>query len=349
MVPESNVGDYLAEPGVDAGMNRGQVFLLVLLGGLSALLLYLISPFLEYILLAMVIGYILFPLHTRMAEHVGRSISPLLLIAGSLLVVIFPVYYIITRFIRDLEAVARGEANLQTDVIEEQLAELLGIDVDFLELLEMAAELLVDMLLGDGMEIVTLVLHASLGIAIVLFLVYYILRDGERFIAWLREMMPFPPAVTDRLIDQIDRTVWGAVIGHGFAAFVQAIVAGIGLYLVGIPNVFFWTFVMFILAFLPLIGVFLVWGPAAIYLYLIGNTVEGVLLAVYGLTLVSMIDYYARPIVIDRRARLNPAVILIGVFGGLYTMGFIGLFVGPIAIGVFVATLETVRKDYDRI
>lgn len=154
-----------------------------------------------------------------------------------------------------------------------------------------------------------------------MFLVFYLLRDGSDFVDWLLAAVPLPEKVSKDLVDQIDRTTWGAVIGHGFAALVQAIVAGVGLYLVGIPNVFFWSFVMFILAFLPLIGAFLVWGPAAFYLYLAGDTLEGALLAVYGVFFVSLIDYYARPLVIDQQARLNPAVLLIGVFGGLYTWG----------------------------
>ena len=57
-----------------------------------------------------------------------------------------------------------------------------------------------------------------------------------------------------------------------------------------------------------------------------------------------MIDYYVRPLVIDREARLNPGVILVGVFGGIYTFGFVGLFVGPIVIGVLAATLETINS-----
>lgn len=338
-------------------MNRGQAFLLFILAIVSALLYVITEPFLAYVIFAVILAYVLYPLHKRLApwlsdhtsERIGRFISPLVLMIGAVFAVLIPLGYVVVRLVTDLESIAAGESGLQTRVLEERFAELTGVEIDFVQGLELVGEVLVEAIAGDATNLLLSLLDLALGGALVLFLVFYLLRDGPRFVVWLRENTPLPEHVANRLIEQIDKTTWGAVIGHGFAALVQAIVAGIGLYFVGIPNVFFWTFVMFILAFLPLIGAFLVWAPAAGYLYLIGDVGEGVFLAVYGLLIVSLIDYYVRPIVIDRRARLNPAVLLVGVFGGLYSMGFIGLFVGPIIIGLFVATVQTVKDDYNTI
>ena len=330
-------------------MNRGQAFLLLVLGLAGLLVFVLVLPFVEYVLLAIILAYVLYPAHQRLERHVGASVSPILLILGSILVAVVPILYIGNRFADELEAIAEGETGLQTEVIEAEITELTGLELNLVEALSETGEWMLEVLFGDVTGIVAVGLHISLGFALVFFLVFYLLRDGPEFVAWLRPTIPLPRRVTDRLFFKIERTTWGAVIGHGFAALVQAVVAGLGLYFVGLPNVLFWTFVMFVLAFLPLIGVFLVWAPAAVYLMLIGDSAAGVLLALYGFTIVSMIDYYVRPIVIDQQARLNPAVILVGVFGGLYTLGFIGIFVGPIAIGVLAATLEVFRADYDRI
>ncbi len=338
-------------------MNRGQAFLLLVFAVVSTLLYVVAAPFLEYVIFAVILGYVLYPAHRslstvlgeRFSVRVGEFLSPLILILGSMVLLALPLAYVVSRFVRDLQAIARGESELQTELIEATIAEQFGVELNVVEGIELVGEALVGALVGDATGLLFTALDLALGAALVLFLVFYILRDGPKFVGWLRANTPLPGTVVDKLIEQIDKTTWGAVIGHGFAALVQAIVAGVGLYVVGIPNVFFWTFVMFILAFLPLIGAFLVWAPAAGYLYLIGDTVDGVFLAIYGLLIVSMIDYYVRPLVIDRRARLNPAVLLVGVFGGLYSMGFVGLFVGPITIGVFVATVRTIQEDYNEI
>ena len=336
-------------------MQRGHAFLLALLAVVSLLVFVVVSPFLEYILLALILAYVLAPLHDRLVgvlerrTPIGRfaePVSAVALLVGSFVALVLPLAYLSAAFLEDLRQISRGETDLETDLIEDRLAEFAGVEIDVQESAGFATEWVFDVFFGDVSALVEVALHASLGVALVLFLVFYLLLDGRSLVAWLTEASPLSPEVSATLIDQIDRTTWGAVIGHAFAAVVQALVAGLGFYLAGISNVVFWTIVMVILAFLPLIGVFLVWAPAAGYLYLVGEPSSAAFLALYGLTVVSFIDYFVRPIVIDKRARLNPAVILVGVFGGVYTLGFVGLFVGPILIGVLVAIVETFRTEY---
>ncbi|MEM4781276.1 MAG: AI-2E family transporter, partial [Halalkalicoccus sp.] len=145
-----------------------------------------------------------------------------------------------------------------------------------------------------------------------------------------------------------DRHV-GARVAVERDQLIEGAIAGLGLFATGIPNAAFWTFVMIVLALLPLIGAFMVWAPAAGYLFVIGEAGSATLLFAYGIVVVSMIDNYARPILIDREAQLNPGVILVGVFGGVYALGFVGLFVGPIALGVLAAALVTFAEEYDRL
>lgn len=106
---------------------------------------------------------------------------------------------------------------------------------------------------------------------------------------------------------------------------------------------------MAVLALLPIIGAFLVWWPAAAYLVAVGQPTAGILLALYGLTVVSLFDNFARPLIIDRQANLNPGVLLIGVVGGICSIGFTGVFIGPIIVAVLAAALETYRTEFDSL
>lgn len=332
-------------------MNRGQAFLLGLIGVVSAVTLLIVVPFLEYVIAALILSYVLYPIHCRLKRRVGGLASALGLILGTVGAIIVPLAYILSVFVRDLRSIAAGETELDTAAIERRITELFGeeVDIELAELLAAAGEQLIRVLFDSYTGIFTFALQASLGTALTLFLVYYLLRDGPAFVEWSKDTVPLPPHVTNDLLAKIDATTWGVVIGHISVALLQAIIAGIGLWAAGIPNVAFWTFVMAILALLPLIGAFLVWGPAVVYLVIIDEVTAGILLALYGATVVSLVDNYARPIVIDQQARLNPGVILVGVFGGIYSIGFTGLFVGPIVIGVLAATLETFRNEYDRM
>jgi predicted PurR-regulated permease PerM len=100
---------------------------------------------------------------------------------------------------------------------------------------------------------------------------------------------------------------------------------------------------------LPVVGSFLVWGPAAVYLFVNGQAALAGGLFLWGAIVVGVSDDYLRPIVVDRYARINPSVIIIGVLGGIYAIGFMGLFVGPIIVGALKASLEVFDEQYDRL
>ncbi|WP_123619257.1 AI-2E family transporter [Halorubrum sp. CSM-61] len=346
-------------------MNRGQSFLLLLIGSVALLTLFVISPFVEYVIASAILAYVLYPFHVRLSRRfrgvlsdrlreslsrrVGNMLSALFLILSSIVAVILPLGYISWVFVRDLTEIARGDSDVDVAAIEAEIAALTGEQVEVGEVLATAGQAIANTLFGGVGGIVTTAIRASVGLSLALFLVYYTLLDGPAFVKWIRQTSPLPSNVTADLVDRVDAMTRGVVIGHIVVALLQALVAGVGLWAVGIPNVVFWTFVMAVLALLPLIGAFFVWGPAAAYLVAVDQVTAGVLLALYGVFVVAMVDNYARPIVIDQQAHLNPAVILLGVFGGIYSVGFTGLFVGPIVIGVLAATLETFREDYDVI
>lgn len=328
-------------------MNRHRAFLLFLIALSAAASLLIVLPFLQYVLAAIILAFLLHPLNVRLTPRLGRRLSPIVLILATVIALVLPTVYLVMAFLRDVLSLARGETRLNIEEIEASIRASTGIEVDLEEPLTGFVGELLNLLFGSVTEIFSIFTKMAIGIALVLFLVYYLLMDGERFIAWIGDTMPLPPEVTATLFDQIDRTTRGVVIGHIFVAIVQGVLGGIGLYLAGIPNFVFWTVVMVVLALLPLIGAFLVWGPAAAYLIIVDEPVAGGLLLVYGVIVVSLVDNYLRPIVIDQRAKINPAVILVGVVGGLYTIGFTGMFIGPIVLGILAATLVTFREDFD--
>ncbi len=106
---------------------------------------------------------------------------------------------------------------------------------------------------------------------------------------------------------------------------------------------------MIILALIPLIGAFLVWGPAVAYLFVSGEPILAIALLVYSAVVVGVSDDYLRPIVVDRYAELSPGIIILGVLGGIYAFGVMGLFFGPVLLGALVTTLEVYDEHYERL
>lgn len=330
-------------------MNKEQGFLLVMVGLSGVVSLLIVLPFLQYLLGAVLVAYVLYPVSERLRPRFGPRLAPLVVMLGAVVAVFVPVASLTFVLVRDLVALSEGDSGLETGEIERTVSELTGEQIDLTESVNAIGSELLDILFADLARVVSAGLELSIGFMLMLFVVYYLLRDGGRFVEWLIDIAPMKNAVCRRLFTRIDNTTWGVVVGHLLVAVLQGLVGGVGLFIAGIPNAVFWTFAMIVLALVPLIGAFFVWAPAAAYLFAVGHSEAGFFLFFYGLVIVSLVDNYARPILIDREAHLNPAVILIGVFGGTYAIGMTGLFFGPIVLAVFTATLAAFDEEFDAL
>jgi len=332
-------------------MNVSRGFLLALIGVVGVVSLLIVLPYLQYVLLALLLAYVLYPLHSRLADRVGGTASAASMLALVTLVALLP-FVVVLRVIA-ADAVAYAEA-LQTGgiefaTIEAAIAEWTGVRVDLASRLGGSGEQIGGALVDAAGNVFGLLAHVLVGLGLTVFLLYYLLKDGDRLVVWLQDITPLPQRVQDDLYAEIGAVTWAVLAGHVFIAIVQGVVAGIGLFVVGVPSAAFWTAVMVVLALLPVIGAFMVWGPAALWIAATGDVVAAVALAIYGTIVVGVTDDFLRPIVVNRRADVSPAVIILGVIGGLSVFGFIGLFVGPIVLGILKAILVVFDDYYDRL
>ena len=330
-------------------MNREQSFLLFVILVFGLLSLYVLLPLLEFVLLAVIAAYVLYPINRWLEPHLGRRVAPLVVITAAVLVVVLPILYIILVLYRDLQRLAEAPPDLELSQLQRELEARFGEEFDPEAALQEVGIQLLEILFGDISDLFFTLIFVGFGLTVVFFVVYFLLRDGAAFVGWLVKIAPMNHRVGDRLVHQIDRTTHGVIVGHLFVALLQGVLGGIAFYIVGIPNVVFWAFVMTIMSLLPLIGPFVVWGPWAGYLVFLDQIPGAVFLVVFGLFVIGMVDNYGRPIVIDRDAKLNPAVILIGVFGGIYSIGLTGLFIGPIVLGVFAASLTVFHDEWEHL
>jgi predicted PurR-regulated permease PerM len=329
-------------------MDVSRGFMLVVIGVLGVLSLMLVWPFLQYVLLAVLIAYLLTPLYRRVVPVLGGSLAALGLMLVATGALILPFAMLLSFVASDAIDLAQRLSDSRIDLggIEAAILQATGQEVDLPYVLGTAAENFASVFLGSAPDLVGAFTHTLLGIGLAAFMLFFFLRDGERLVEWLFEVTPLPDRVLDDLATRIDDLMWAVLVGHVLVSAIQGTLAGIGLFVTGVPNAVFWTLVMIILALLPVLGAFLVWGPAAAYLVFVGSPVAGGALFVYGAVVVSFSDNYLRPILVDRRARLNPATIMLGVVGGLYLLGIMGLFFGPVIIGAFKVAIETFDQYY---
>lgn len=194
----------------------------------------------------------------------------------------------------------------------------------------------------------------SLHLFIVFFLMYYLFKDGEGLIDNIKRSLPLKKQRQDALIAQFGQVTYAVIYGTVVIAIIQGILAGIGFYLFGIPSPVIWGLVTFVASLIPLLGPFVVWLPASALLMLTGyysgdNIVllRGVGLFLYGLLLVSGIDNIIKPKIIGRKANIHPALVFLGIIGGVNFFGIVGIIVGPVIMAMFKTALETYIQEKD--
>jgi predicted PurR-regulated permease PerM len=330
-------------------MNSQRGFLLVLVTTLLVLAGLMLKPFLGYILGALLLAFMLMPLQERLSNFTGQRISALLLIVLTFVAVSIPFGLIFGAVAGDAQDVISdiGDTDLvDIDEIEAYVLEYTGQEVDIDSEIQDAVRTFLSTTLGGFSEFLNFLTNVAIGFSVMLFALYYLLKDGKDLSTYIEDLVPLPDDIIDTLHEKTYRTTWAVIKGHIFVAIIQGLVAGVGLWLTGVPNYFFWTFVMILLAFIPIVGAFLVWGPASLYLLLIDKPVAAFILFVYGSIVVGLTDNFLRPLLVEGGADLHPAVILIGVIGGVYVFGAAGLFIGPVVFGILKAVLEVFRNNY---
>lgn len=335
-------------------MNVRRGFLLALIALLLVVSFALISPFLQYVLLALVLAFVLYPLQRRLEPRLGRGITASVLIVGTVIAFFVPFLVIGATVAGEAMALAQqlqngGFSGFGVSQAESLIQQYTGQQVDLASRVSSYAESGAQALASSAPGVFTTLTHLLVGLGLLVFLLFFLLKDGDKLYDWVRSVTPLPATVQDDLYTSLNDITWAVLLGHVLVAIVQGGIAGIGLIVTGVPNAVFWTFIMIVLSLLPVIGSFLIWGPAAIYLVASGQTVAGVALFVYGAIVVGATDDFLRPIIVDRHAQLNPSIIIVGVIGGVYLIGFMGLFIGPVIVGALKAVVEIFDEHYEEL
>ncbi|WP_414837746.1 AI-2E family transporter [Candidatus Nanosalina sp. VS9-1] len=329
-------------------MNERKGFLLFLIGIFGTVVGLMLMPFLTYILGATILAFILRRPHFILQEKIGARPSAAVLTVSAILLAVLPIIFggmAVADDATDLVDNINTTDTINLTSIEDEIERLTGQEIDIESNLARAVEEFSSATLGSFSRVVNIVANVGIGLSLMLFLVYYFLKDGRRLVRWVKDVSPLPESLENSLLREVSVTTSAVMKGHILVAIAQGIIAGVGLAFFGVPNYVFWTFIMMILGLLPIVGSMLVWLPAAGYLALT-DPVSGIMLALYGFIAVGLSDNFLRPLFVESSADLHPALIILGVIGGVVLLGAPGLFIGPVIFGVMKSILTVFMENY---
>jgi predicted PurR-regulated permease PerM len=290
--------------------------------------------------------------------HLGRSVAALVMVGLTAVVLVLPIALAapsgsddVTNLRHAVEAWLRAGLPSSPDWLRDvplvgpSLAELWDHwAADIGALLE-AVRPFLGIILEGGLSVVLGIANGVVMFLLALFVAFFFYVYGEPIAARLRLLLQRVAGdQADRLAEVTGATVRGVVYGIVGTAVVQGILTAFGLWLSGVPRPLLLGAVAGMLSVLP-IGAPVVWIPAALWLMGTGHIAWGIFLAVYGVVAVSGADSVIRPWFIARGAHLPFMLTILGVLGGALAFGLLGIFLGPVLLGVGYTLMNEWVKD----
>jgi predicted PurR-regulated permease PerM len=187
------------------------------------------------------------------------------------------------------------------------------------------------------------VITGAFDFVLMAFTLFFLLKDGPKFLEKMRDYMPFPEHEKKQLTKQIKDVVVSTIYGGVIVALAQGLIGVTAFAVVGIRAPVLWGMAMSITSFIPIAGCALVWVPATLYLFAKGLTTQGIILAAIGIFAISTVDNVLRPIIIRGRVSMPLVLVFFSVFGGIQVFGLLGLVLGPLVVAVFVSVVGIIR------
>ncbi len=328
---------------------RWLILLASMVGALYVCWLMLV-PFVNVLLWAGVLTLSFAPVNRRILARTGK---PNLSAALSTLFVVFvigvPMGLVAWAIIREIgPAITMVQGAFVTFLDPESAgpAMWLGEHVDLPSTRIRISEQLATMssqVAGRTMGIVGDVLGVFIQALFVVFVMFYLFRDGKMIREAMASVIPLRNRETRVILNRVTEVVGASVNGVLVIAAIQGTLGGLAFAALGLPSALVWGAVMIFLSLIPIAGAFVIWIPAAIYLAATGSYIKAILLTVWGGVVISLVDNFLRPRLVGKRAKLHELFIFFAVLGGLHVFGLVGLVLGPVVLAIALSLFETFR------
>jgi len=176
-----------------------------------------------------------------------------------------------------------------------------------------------------------------ISFAIMLYLLFFLLRDGRQVASRIRRSIPLGEGYKQHLLSKFTTVIKATVKGNIAVAVVQGALGGFIFWALGLQGALLWGVIMAVLSLLPAVGAGLIWGPVAIYFLATGAMWEAAILTAFGAVVIGLADNVLRPILVGKDTKLPDYVILISTLGGLALFGLNGFVIGPLIAALFIA------------
>jgi predicted PurR-regulated permease PerM len=318
---------------------------------------WILMPFYGAVFWAAVLAILFAPFHRWMLArmHQRRNWAALFTLILCLVLVILPLTLITMSLIQDAAKlyarIRSGELDFSTyfqqivSTLPEWLVQQLD-RMDMLDLESLQARLSSSVVEGSqyiaarAINIGQNTFEFAISFGIMLYLLFFLLRDGAALASRIRNAIPLSPIYKRYLFSKFITVIRATVKGNIVVAATQGALGGLIFWYLGIQGALVWGVLMGFLSLLPAIGAGIVWVPVAIYFLVTGAIWQGVILILFGVLVIGLVDNVLRPILVGKDTKMPDYVVLISTLGGMALFGLNGFVIGPVIAALFMATWD---------
>jgi len=303
--------------------------------------IYLIKSYIVTIVGATLLAYIFYPLYKLLKKTIkNSSLASLLTTILIILIIIIPIIFAANALVGESILFFQKTKDIDLSNIEEKISEYTSDKLEISEYVQDSLNKFSLYIAKETSDFLFSLPKKILHLFILLFLMYYLFIEGNCLIKRIKDHIPLKESHKRNLTERFNSTIYASLYGLVVTAFVQGAIGALGLWIFGVQSPIFWGLVMIILSMLPFVGATLVWLPAAVYKLMVGEIFNGVGLLLYGILIVSTIDNIIRPKIIGTKGKIHPALVLLGVLGGIEIFGLFGIIIGPLILAILTVFLE---------
>lgn len=332
-------------------------FFLLLLAFVSVAFVWLLLPFYGAVFWGTILAIIFAPLNRKLlAKFNGRdNLAALASLFIILLLVILPLTLITGALVQEGAVIYQQikSGNLNFGAYFQQASEALPSSVrsllarfDITDLGSLQQKLSEGAMAGSqfvasqALNIGQNTFQFVVSFGIMLYLLFFLLRDGAAIGRRIREAVPLNVEQKNHLIRKFVTVARATVKGNIAVAVTQGILGGLAFWYLDIQGALLWAVLMAFLSLLPAVGAGLVWGPVAVYYLLTGSVGAGIGLILYGVVVIGLVDNILRPILVGKDTKMPDYVVLISTLGGMALFGINGFVIGPLIAALFMAAWD---------
>jgi predicted PurR-regulated permease PerM len=306
------------------------------------------------------LAYLFYPLRKWLSKHIKSStLPPLIVCVLVILIILIPgVFFIKTLvqesyllFILIKEKLSLGLFNHCNNSFCNVLREIASDSIMASQIKEVSVAV-TQWVITKGSNILIGVPRMVINLFVMFFIMFYFLKVGENFVAKLNTYLNLKKSKYAHVLLRLKEIIHGVVFGYFVVALIQGALGALGFFIFGFSSPLFWGMLMAFLALVPYFGASIVWVPAVVFIFLDGIfkesnwlIVKSVLLLLYGFFIISGIDNVIRPKLMGSKAKIHPAVILLGLFGGVFVFGPLGVIIGPLVLSLTFVIMNVYLRD----